>query len=1308
MKTALKKIIVAVMACLPFLPDMAEAACNPPCNPPPPTLSISGPSYVKKDATVEYTLTVSPALSGLYSWTVSGGLQVVSGEQSQTVTVKATGDPTTSAYVTCYFVPQSCDWSSSTETNSQIIIYNVTSEPHFSFDYVENKLNLAMVIEPPYAALYVDFTVDLDVGGTQYVALARNYLTGAFYTYTQFFPVGGDVYGEVSFKLGEDTLWDHGISVSPDMAPYLLNWTDNILSPGRKISLSGMPMPDVAQHKEGESDYKAEDTYVDALSLDLQHSVTDVHVPVGSDHFALEVRRTLKQEVWNEYGLQMWDTQTSGAINDPALTMGPCWSTTASPIAHIRSYNNGSKKTLTFVDHNGQSYSFQYTKYAKRVNGEWIQGYYKEPSTTQSALALEGVELEEINGTYTLTLPNGTRLEYVSTGVTAQSGSGGHECDHSYYRLESVKDRCDMMLFYGYPSTANGNALVPSYIEARAADGTPISHITITATDDKITAITDPNSNQIISYNYAEPAYFDGTDFDDNTVLSSVSRVDGGTNEYTYDYSLEENNNDSYPAISSEAAPDYNHLTIKTIKDANDNEYTFNYQSPTRFIYASFDDMLPQYGLPRILNTITRPDSSTVGFSENPEGIYINRENKKYKLVGSADNDRENTITDVNGKTWKYSFTDALSCDPTVLEGNTRLFQYQQMTITAPAVGGVSGTEIYRYKRLDESGDDVEGLRVMVADYSQNFSGTRTTYVYDHSGSDYSVIDYSTLAKPSAEIRADGEEAENTTSYVYTDDAFKQIENVTDPLGRKTAYTFDEKGRRTHTKVFSSSNKIVSDVEYVYGNAKFPYFVTSEKVHAREGTDWVDSTDPDPNTEWTVYDIVTDYTKLLDASYGHKTTTTTHPAGGVDLATEYKYDFNNNLISILDPRGNETVNTYDKLNRLITISFYEGTAASGTLQCTKEFWYDLRSNKRWEKDENDHYTYYEYDEFNNLVKTIRVMRANGTEPGEFNPAIIEGHTLFNYLYGYDGDSSVDIISSYSYNDDGTLDYSIDPEGMKTAYAYDDLRRLTDTYADTDDFYSRPSFGHAAYKYRTHYDYSGDNCGAITLPPYKFSPTITIDPRGLSSAATTFDSTTLYETETFYDALSRPWKTTSEVIKNSTNNSTKAITETEYDAVGNVRFVHNLVAAPVNGTEVWQTTETQYDDLNRPVKVIYAKDTDDQAQVETRYTSTGLEWKTINELGKATTVQYDNAGRAIKTTSPSVDDASGNSTYAVTYAEYDDNGNVEKVLDPETYAAANGVVTAILNTAKTVYTYDYRNRLIKTTYPSMTYYSISTS
>lgn len=671
---------------------------------------------------------------------------------------------------------------------------------------------------------------------------------------------------------------------------------------------------------------------------------------------------------------------------------------------------------------------------------------------------------------------------------------------------------------------------------------------------------------------------------------------------------------------------------------------------------------------------------------------------KKYILVGSADNARENTITDVNGKTWIYSFADALSCDPTVSEGNTRLFQYQQMTITAPAVGGVSGTEIYRYKRLDGSGDNVDGLRVMVADYSVNFSGTKTRYTYDAS---------KLLEKPKVEVKDDGG-LNYLTFYLYTDDAFKQIEKVRDPLGRITEYTIDDVGRRTHAvvKVLTTQNtlKIVSDVEFVYGNAKFPYFVTSKIVHAREGTGWVDSTDPDPATEWVVSDIVTDYEKFVDASYGYKTTTTTYPATGINLTTEYKYDFNNNLISVIDPRGNETINVYDSLNRLTEIKFYEGNQTSGTLKCTKKFWYDQRSNKRWEKDENNHYTYYAYDEFNNIVKTIRIMDES------FNGSIIPAMETANYADEYadfNGISDDDIISYSCYNSDGTLEYTIDPEGMMTGYVYDDLRRLTDTYVNV--FYEgRPSFVHDAFEYRTHYDYSGDNCGAITLPPYKFSPTKIIDPRGLGSSDTTLDSSTLYETEVFYDALSRPWKTTSEVIKNSINNSTKAITETEYDAVGNVRFVHNLVAAPVNGTEVWQTTETQYDGLNRPVKVIYAKDTDDQAQIETRYTSTGLAWKTINELGKATTVQYDNAGRAIITTSPSVDDASGNSTYAVTYTEYDENGNVEKVSDPETYAAANGVVAVILETAKTVYTYDYRNRLVKTTYPYMDYYSTTES
>ena len=961
-------------------------------------------------------------------------------------------------------------------------------------------------------------------------------------------------------------------------------WQENALSQGRKISLSGMPMPDVAQHQEGESDYEPERTYVDALSLDVRHDVTDIFVPVGSDHFALEVRRSLSQECWN--------TNSFLPEEQPDKPFGPCWSSAICPNLHIS--RQVGDKTLSFSDHNGSGYTF------KEVARNGITNYWAEPSTSQNALSMQGVSYQLEGGEWVLSLPNGTRCFYaaepaVEFKVVPHVG-GGYATSHTYFRIDRVEDRAGNVLHYDFdPSIVPANSIIPSAI--RSDSGQEIEIFTESNAGKRIVSVEDPRGTSV------EYFYWDD-------LLCEVVRADGGSTFYEYDSMTEVDEKPLlYPDFFNDlTAVDSLHRVIRSISDANGNTYTFSYTNALRYDYSMVtqmatdsdeEDRLYQIGNPLILTGIERPDGSTVLFEEfGDEGIGSTYSGLKYYLEGK----RANFVMDVNGKSWCYLFSDYHTTDPLRGGSAIRLFEYGSLSITGPE----QFAETYRFAPLGVTLDNA--LEPMSIASQTNFSGQVTDFAYGYVGAQ--------CYKPSAQTNALG----GVTHTTYTDQCGNQIRSQTDALRRTTAYGFDHLGNRTSVTNFAANGTVLAVSEMKYTDPNFPNFMTKQIVRR------IDDADP----EWSG-DRVTEF---VPHEYGKVGMQIVDP-GGLNLTTTYDYDDNNNLIYVRDPNGNVTTNGYDALNRLTRIAFFEG---ENTFKYDKQFWYDLRSNKTWERDENGHYTYFVYDEFNRLVETVRIMDES------FNGPRLGTQTYDALSY------SENIIVSSGYNPDGTLAWTMDARGLFTTNKYDALQRLTETIVDPEGL---------ALKTACYYD---GNSGAITMAPYKFTPTTVTDPRG-------------YKSQTIFDKLNRPVETLAQIASPTAELVT--LTTMGYDEVGNMTHSTNWVDSTSN-----LVTQTLYDDLNRPYLVINP----DSTENEIIYTSTGLKWKSIDEMGRVSEVQYDAASRPIRTLSPEIALEGGGTTNAITQTGYDNNGNAIWVKDALGNASTN--------------VYDYRNRVVETIAPAV--------
>ncbi len=332
-----------------------------------------------------------------------------------------------------------------------------------------------------------------------------------------------------------------------------------------------------------------------------------------------------------------------------------------------------------------------------------------------------------------------------------------------------------------------------------------------------------------------------------------------------------------------------------------------------------------------------------------------------------------------------------------------------------------------------------------------------------------------------------------------------------------------------------------------------------------------------------------------------------------------------------DANGNKTQVT-DPLGRK-TVFTYDGrgrltstTFAHGTEnQATKTWTYDSRGNKVVEVNEANSITFNTYDEMNRLTMSTFDLNGNGVPD----------------------DRSADIVTSTEYNIFGQPVKVIDPNGNITLHAYDGLGRLSETTVGVGTY----AQGTIEYFYEP-----GNNIGGSVFDTTTFKPSRVIDVRG-------------YHTRTEYDQLYRPVKVWRQFLPDAW-----AVTQSVYDEVGNVVQVTD----PLN-----LTTHTVFDALNRPVRTT----SPDNTFTTAHYTSTGLKWKTVDELGRETQTEFDAAGRTKKVIAPATTDALTNQPVTPTVTtSYDLAGNVVSVTDQR------GKVTTT--------EYDHRNRPIKIVSPGI--------
>ncbi|WP_009961005.1 RHS repeat-associated core domain-containing protein [Verrucomicrobium spinosum] len=1004
----------------------------------------------------------------------------------------------------------------------------------------------------------------------------------------------------------------------------------------RKIALNGRPLPDGKPQTASEDDQQAEETFVDALTLGLRYSSTDAYVPTPGTELPLEIRRDFQTEIWTtRSGLRPHER-----VDRP---FGAAWgSNLVSAVRIVESPGNNSstnpEPNYAYVtDENGST--FRFAIYQETVGGVSFTRFFPMPTGRhEKAAYLASLAFEDDRLVFRKKFGSVLRFEATSLlHEVAQDRLAGHGAKEktTYYRLATVTDRLGQSLSYDYETL---ETLVPKVI---SVDGRADQALFIQQNaNGLVTAIWDPNWNKT-QYSYVH----------DNTrnvwLLQKITAPDGAETQFTYDFAQEADLTPRLPEITDPGTV-HIHCDLASVQDPNGKVYGFEYRynhdgtntgrGKYNFKWDSDNPELAGYyattGHPRQVKKVTLPDGAGLTEFEDFSKVKIERD-PQGKARLTADSLRKTRVIDAEGHARTYQWSDGVVHEvdtfreyfPSQDVSDPKIVYFTTMAVTHEGYG----TETFQFS--EEAG--------MALNSSTDLSGNTTTFAFGDAWA--APVKYRQILPLSTGLNGFYEDPTSQTNALgktrsFSYDSRRIMTQVVDEEGQRTVYDTDALGRRTQESVYSSTNTLVQQTAFEYGDSQFPGFITRKTVKSLAG---------DP--AW-AGDLVTEY---VPDGAGRVAQEIVAPSG-LALTTTTTYLPNGSKRSVTNPRGHTTWFHYDKRNRLIGVENPDATE--------KEIAYDSRGNKVREEDENGHATLFEYDGLNRVIRQARDMNGNG---------VID---------------APDLVTQQAYNAVGSVTTSTDSRAKVTTYVYDGLQRLKEQHA--------PMSATTLFQY-------GANSGGSVFDSTPFKPTRSEDPRGYVTGVTydalyrAVETRTGYGpgavaiTTTDYDDVGNAIEVTDPLGKHMS---------TEYDALNrpaqvtfdDATFQKSFYTSTglkwKAQDELGRTTATEYDRAARAVKVTLppvfntATGLTESPVVRTEYDEAGNVSATINALGRRWEYEYDNRNRKVSEKHPEVWDAETAAyVHPTIETDYDDVGNVVQVVDARGYPANN--------------TYDEANRML---------------
>lgn len=1113
----------------------------------------------------------------------------------------------------------------------------------------------------------------------------------------------------------------------------------------RRVDAHGIPMPDPSPTGEGEGDRIPNMAYTDMFNLSPTYATTDLSVPVEGGELSLEFRRTMgiKSRNYNTDVTQLSITYPTEDL------MGVGWDVNlGSHVVLVEKKNKGGQTYLSaeVVDETGGSYSYIDTgttflaDIGHSFNNEAIKCRLARSGTTELVL----------------TKPHGTKLTYEFVRIffapfAPDSGCGDPPLIHkeAYYRLKSVTDRNGNRLDYTYNThqAVSYSANVPLPMAVGFGPNGDLIAKRITFVDNgqpndnkrfiditarwaveysenawlgvptgrdsgwRIEKITDPLGRETkYFYTPFDPNTFQrtmGPQIPLNPLVGLLQRVERpsvsvfkestGTSvddttevkiptvQFTYytadllDIALDPANPKPLPQPWEHKS--YNRFVAPaTITDANGHVTTMTYSPPEWFPVSFYPSLASFVWQPRFRLATMQTNDGTATFSMPafPNAYVIN--------MGTSTIELTTDVTDVRGVKTTFKFFSKIVLVPN--EVGAAMYATKFIRSTAGTSGnGNTGNATFEWS--DPYGlPDPNGNLTKVTDMSGNV--ITFSYVSGAAGDLYDqgmVLPTGTLnayANPNhymafnkpAKRTVDPTGLNLVTQYRH-ETAFNKEKEQIDAEGKRTVYLFDAQGNRTEVQE-AVGTTVARTTKYAYAANGFVTQVT----------------DPDNRVTTSVLSFPAaalpvpagmgvggEPAPTLVETYKSVVSTVKGYANELTLATTTISDVMGNARWTTDPRNNSTRMFYDVLNRTVKVMKPAVVNTAGaTVTSTSETFYDLNGNARKAIDDELNATVTTYDPMNRPL-TVRRRMTNPLRNYDVDDLI----TSTNYRHGSD------LLTAPSV---GLPRFTLDANGKRTDYVYDNLLRLTTTTFPT---VTVPGVGPVTYTTVNTY---GVNSGSGAFAYWSgWQPVRVKDKRG-------------YVTDTQFDKIYRPAKVIQRASLASppadpyaTPGSTEPTVETYYNKVHKpIRSV--TLTTTFSGTAANQTTWTSYDSLYRPTVMVvdvagsvptpatFVEDglafttTSTTALVTaTAYDKAGNATTAKDPLGRQTVNVYDGAARLTQTTQPSVT--------IVDPKAYNPNGALSPVTKVTYDAAGNRTLVEDANHTKTQTAYDARNRPIQT-------------
>ena len=793
----------------------------------------------------------------------------------------------------------------------------------------------------------------------------------------------------------------------PDGVPYSVSGSDSAGPSYRKISLTGLPLPDAKPHVQDESGEREEETHVDAFNRHLHHGVTDIYATAPSTLLPLFVRRDVTSENWNRTG-------GLRPSERPDLPFGPCWSSNL--CAFVRYVKSSNNPVMTAEVHDEQGVAQKFL--AKKIEPSIWKHSREEMSNARTlSNTFDGLVLRRKFGTICTYVKCG--LQQNLPGNRLQP-SPNDVVEYTYARLTEVRDRLGNRLVYEY---ANDTTLIPSRIYDPDRSG---RQIYIMHENGRVSSVRGPSGEQV-SY--------------DNTTegLTSVMR-NGAKVQYEYLNRIETNSSDTHPNSDTNGINAYYHTELASITDELQRKHSFSYQYDHSVIYihsysGGSEAQRFQLGLPMKIRQVTLPDGQVVTYDGRKSCT------SRHGTTASVTADPVAT-TLVSGPAgqFTYNFSEPYVFIPQMFgpgladspRSLTTTVTYTQLDIISDA-----GMETFTFNK-----DAIFALSS-----ATDLSGNTHSFIYGVDGWD----------DPVQEIDALG----NSKYYTY-EDTTRVMSSMTDQTGVVTSYQIQPNtGLKLSETVKDSGGVTKRQSTFQYNNPTYNGFMTQSTVEAAAddtapptvtnyalGTDtygWSQVTEATPTatgvvTSTTVNDLSGNKRSVIDGrgmvtNFAYdgclRLVLVMHPDGTFNRKI---YDAHGNMTSEVDENTRVVFHDYDVFNRRIktTVDLNGNRIADSSYTTVKPFGtsvlydgdiftsaaYNLRGQVISQTDARGKVTTHAYDSAGRLLSTN------------------DGGLITTMTYGPNSGGSVFDTSGFKPTQ------ITDPRGTMTALTYDAMYRTT--------------------------------------------------------------------------------------------------------------------------------------------------------------------------------------------------------------------------------------------------------------------------